>query len=744
METQDLKGLLATCSEPENANSEIPGGASLLDTPTVSLQKDEASMDAIIEQGKADGKAKYKEGKTDRSSKECDSTRKETNTELLNEKMASCLPANIEGEPHDVVNNNVASIVSEVIEETSTMLVDGHDKANEVVKIEEIQPDNSFEVENSSSNKKTKKILRTRKKKPEESPTFSVNTVSTPAKMMKKKMNGANTVILKGAKPVVKCSKGNAKEIKGDVKLKSIRNDFTAEVKKESKGIEDVKSDKKVEGSMNKKVKVMERKRLVANATGASTNTKSVAVPSVEKMDVEDSKDDAYVKTSVVTGGGDRIVKSEKIVKKVVGAAQKNVKKNKLVANAKSGNTNSDSPPAKVRTAEVVAAMIASGDISKRTNDKQEVKVGNLAFETANAVTAAERLDAEDAKVDANVEEKESIAPVQNDNSIRKRKRPINNTSSLNAGMPINPVKPSSSDADERTRKADSADKRLKKADGMGLIFMCNAKTKRDCYKYKILGLPESKKDIVAKIYKGMRLFLFDVDSKLMYGIYKATSRGGYNIEPKAFASKYPSQVCFTIWSDSLPLCEDEFKAVIKENYYERHKFDCQLSPEQVQKLCKLFQMQTARASTGKRRGGPHREMIAPSSRTRERKRRPTRHFGRTHTAKYYTFTRKAYPSPPHQYPSPLPPPRQLRVVSPPPPPSRIYEQPISDSHYEGEHHAVFDREMQPRDVVVEYQVPRVFYREPVSYHEPLHHSRLPPKYSPPHRRPPSPHFYRY
>lgn len=99
------------------------------------------------------------------------------------------------------------------------------------------------------------------------------------------------------------------------------------------------------------------------------------------------------------------------------------------------------------------------------------------------------------------------------------------------------------------TEPNDKLNSKLKKkggsrrAESMGMIFMCSSKTKQDCYRYHVLGLPAGKRTIVEKIYKGMRLFLYDVDLKLLHGIYKAAGRGGYNIEPKAFNSKFPSQV---------------------------------------------------------------------------------------------------------------------------------------------------------------------------------------------------------
>lgn len=124
---------------------------------------------------------------------------------------------------------------------------------------------------------------------------------------------------------------------------------------------------------------------------------------------------------------------------------------------------------------------------------------------------------------------------------------------------------------------------------GTGMIFMCNSKTKQDCIHYQVLGLPANKRETVQKVHKGMKLFMFDVDLRVMYGIYNAAEPGGYNIEPKAFNSRFPSQVRFTVLKDCVPLTEETFRVAIQENYYRKNKFNCQLTKEQVNKLCMLF-----------------------------------------------------------------------------------------------------------------------------------------------------------
>uniref|UniRef100_A0A7N0ZWE6 DCD domain-containing protein n=1 Tax=Kalanchoe fedtschenkoi TaxID=63787 RepID=A0A7N0ZWE6_KALFE len=122
-----------------------------------------------------------------------------------------------------------------------------------------------------------------------------------------------------------------------------------------------------------------------------------------------------------------------------------------------------------------------------------------------------------------------------------------------------------------------------------GYIFLCSGRTKPECFSYRVFGLPSFRINVVAKIKQNTKLFLFDFDVKLLYGVYAASSDGTMNLEPHAFDGKFPAQVKFEIFKECMAIPESKFKHAIKHNYFGRSKFKQDLSADQVNNLISLF-----------------------------------------------------------------------------------------------------------------------------------------------------------
>uniref|UniRef100_A0A0V0I905 Putative ovule protein n=1 Tax=Solanum chacoense TaxID=4108 RepID=A0A0V0I905_SOLCH len=144
------------------------------------------------------------------------------------------------------------------------------------------------------------------------------------------------------------------------------------------------------------------------------------------------------------------------------------------------------------------------------------------------------------------------------------------------------------SDAVEIDSSEDTEDESGRQDDISGFIFMCDRNTKHDCYRFRVFGLPSNKQEMIEKIKPGAKLFLFDFEAKLLYGVYEATSTGIINLEPLAFGGKFPAQVKFQIFKECLPLQESSFRHVVMNNYH-RRKFEPELNDHQVRNLLSLF-----------------------------------------------------------------------------------------------------------------------------------------------------------
>ncbi|KAI3988621.1 hypothetical protein MKX01_026985 [Papaver californicum] len=125
-----------------------------------------------------------------------------------------------------------------------------------------------------------------------------------------------------------------------------------------------------------------------------------------------------------------------------------------------------------------------------------------------------------------------------------------------------------------------------------GAIFMCNRRTKQECFERSLFGLPSSQAHFVNKIKYGMVLFLFEYEERKLYGVFRADSDGAMNIKPNAFRSsgkQFPAQVSFRSQWKCHPVSESEFRDAVKDNYYTKEKFGFGLSEDQVHKLLLSF-----------------------------------------------------------------------------------------------------------------------------------------------------------
>ncbi len=76
-----------------------------------------------------------------------------------------------------------------------------------------------------------------------------------------------------------------------------------------------------------------------------------------------------------------------------------------------------------------------------------------------------------------------------------------------------------------------------------GFIFACTEKTEEECLRRNLFVTDRVYGPVVIRIRKGDLIFLNNIDTDVLYGIFKAKSDGGFKIDPQAFEGRYPYQV---------------------------------------------------------------------------------------------------------------------------------------------------------------------------------------------------------
>jgi len=87
-----------------------------------------------------------------------------------------------------------------------------------------------------------------------------------------------------------------------------------------------------------------------------------------------------------------------------------------------------------------------------------------------------------------------------------------------------------------------------------GFIFACTKKTEAECFEKLLFGTERVYGPIVIRIRKGDLLFLNNLNTNTLYGVFKAVSDGGFNIQPEAWNGKYPYQVKVEILGEKIAL----------------------------------------------------------------------------------------------------------------------------------------------------------------------------------------------
>lgn len=122
-----------------------------------------------------------------------------------------------------------------------------------------------------------------------------------------------------------------------------------------------------------------------------------------------------------------------------------------------------------------------------------------------------------------------------------------------------------------------------------GYIFVCTQNTEAECFERLLFGSSKAYGSPVLKIRKGDVLFLHNLDTNTLSGVFRAASKGKLNIEPDAWSGKYPYQVKFDILENKTYL--NGAKRILRKLEWNR---DAILSGRKLSYLLDMFAYEAA------------------------------------------------------------------------------------------------------------------------------------------------------
>lgn len=135
-----------------------------------------------------------------------------------------------------------------------------------------------------------------------------------------------------------------------------------------------------------------------------------------------------------------------------------------------------------------------------------------------------------------------------------------------------------------------------------GLITACNNLTYDEVMRRRLVGLPRANYDLVMRLkHKASAIFLINLESKELFGVFEADGQPGLDLEPDAWSgsasssykgsnrsSRFPAQCRFTLAADfETPIPERHYREIFARDPQKKIRT---LTGEEVKKLIKIFQ----------------------------------------------------------------------------------------------------------------------------------------------------------
>jgi len=96
-----------------------------------------------------------------------------------------------------------------------------------------------------------------------------------------------------------------------------------------------------------------------------------------------------------------------------------------------------------------------------------------------------------------------------------------------------------------------------------GYVFLCSDMTQQECFDRLLFGGGEKYANRVRGVQKGHKLFLYNYNSKKLYGIFEAASDPQTNIDPAAWKGEYPWQIRVKSLKDLKPISREDIKDIL-------------------------------------------------------------------------------------------------------------------------------------------------------------------------------------